>query len=275
MISIVKLDLIRIDRSTLRQTTAFLLRNEIEILAEKVETQEEFDQCKLLGCKYFQGYFLNRPQTITGRRIPESKLTILRLLSEIQKPDLEFRALETIISYDVSLSYKLIRLINSVFYGTRKNIGSLMQALTMLGLRQIKMWVSLIFLSRIEDKPRELLVTAMVRAKMSELLAGMLKYRDADAGFTVGLFSVLDALLDMPLEEILASLPLSQDINDALLKREGRFGAILKIIIAYEKGDWNEIARLQVPKEKVVLAYLESIDWATSVGLELGKEEEG
>ena len=270
---IVKLEILGSDPADIRQYTNYLRPYNVKLLAEKIETNEEFELCKILGFEYFQGYFLNRPNIVEGQRIPESRLTILQLLSELQKPDLEIRGLEKIISRDVSLSYKLLRLINSATFGTKERVGSLLQALTLLGIRQIKQWVSLIFLSKIEDKPRELLVTSIMRAKMCEILAKALKYKNPDTGFTVGLFSVLDALLDLKLEDILAQLPLSDEINDALLHGEGRFGLLLKSVIAYEKGDWDNIKGLKLNKKIIIDAYLQSLDWTNTVSGELSGEQ--
>ena len=267
--SIVKLEILGMDKADLRNYATTLKRKGIKILAEKVETHEEFEYCKMLGFDYYQGYFLSKPNIVEGKKILESKFTVLRLLSELQDPDLEIKKLEKVISQDVSLSYKLMRLINSVHYGTKERVNSLRQALTLLGLRQIKQWIGLIFLTRVEDKPKELMITAMVRAKMCEVIAPLMGYRNAEAGFTVGLFSVLDALLDMPLEDVLKQLPLSDETNSALLEHKGKLGAVLLCVIAYEQGDWDEMEFPKVGKNKLMEAYLEAIDWASSVGSEL------
>ena len=264
--NIVKLDIMRIEQSRLKEFTRHLRQYNVQLLAEKIETLDIFKYCRSLNMDYFQGYFLSRPNVVTGQRIPPARVTILRLLAKLQNPDLEIREIEKIISQDVSLSYKLLRLINSVFYKTTVRVNSINQALTLLGLRQIRDWVSLIFLSNIEDKPRELMVTAMVRAKMCEILATKSTEKVSESGFTVGLFSVLDALLDISMEEALASLPLSDEIKGFLLRQEGRLGTILKCVIAYERGNWPETRCLDVSPETIVNAYLQSIDWATGVG---------
>lgn len=266
---IVKLDILGSDAADIRHYVSYMRPYNVKLLAEKIETYEKFELCKILGFEYFQGYFLSRPNVVKGRSIPKARRTILRLLSELQKPDLEIRSLEKIIGHDVSLSYKLMRLINSAMFGTKERVGSLLQALTLLGIRQIKQWVSLIFLSKVEDKPRELLVTSILRAKMCEILAKALKYKNPDTGFTVGLFSLLDALLDLPLEDILAQLPLSDEINDALLRREGRFGELLKSVIAYEKGEWEEVQDIKLDKKAITEAYLQSVDWTNTITDEL------
>ena len=266
IVDIVKLDLIEVDRLRLKEFVMILRKHNVKLLAEKIETVDDFNLCKSLGFNYFQGYFLSRPNVVTGRRMPESRITVLRLLSRIRAPDIEFSEIEKIVRQDVSLSYKLMRLINSSYYSTSKNIKSIRQALTLLGIQQIQDWVSLIFLSRIDDKPRELMTTAMIRAKMSELLAQALKEHNAEIGFTVGLFSVLDALLDIPMEEAVASLPLSHDVASALLRNEGCLGAILHCVLAYERGSWEEAQCPGLLPEKIRDIYLESLDWAKEIG---------
>ena len=262
---IVKLDLINIDLSRLQEYVSFLRKYDVKLVAEKVETLDVFDLCKSLDFELYQGFFLCRPNIVEGYRIPAARFNILRLLSRLLSPDLEIREVEQIIRQDVSLSYKLLRLINSVYYGRPMNVKSIRQALTLLGILQIRNWASLLFLSKIDDKPRELLVTAMIRGRMCEILAGAIKYENEDTGFTVGLFSVLDALLDMPLDEILASLPLFDDIKRALLSHDGRLGAVLHCVLAYEHGDWDDAGLPGVDPETTRDAYLQAIDWANSI----------
>ncbi len=265
MWGVVKLDLIAMDRTRLEEYVGSLRKRKVKLLAEKVETQEVFDLCKNLGFDYFQGYFLCRPNVIKGHRMPATRLVILRLLAKLQAPDIEFRDLEEIVRQDVSLSYKLLRLINSAFYARPAEIKSIRQALTLLGLRQVQAWVSLLVLSKIDDKPHELMITAMMRAKMCEFLALISQEHSAETGFMTGLFSVLDALLDLPPEEVLASLPLSEDITSALLHYEGSLGALLRCILAYERGDWEGVAYPGLEAGVVRDAYLKSLSWATEV----------
>ncbi|MBN1291762.1 MAG: HDOD domain-containing protein [Candidatus Latescibacteria bacterium] len=265
VVDIVKLDLIQTDLSRLHEYVSFLRKYNVQLVAEKVETLDMFDLCKGYGFEFYQGFFLCRPNVIEGYRIPAARFNILRLLSKLLNPDLEIREIEQIIRQDVSLSYKLLRLINSVFYGRPMHIKSIRQALTMLGILQIRNWASLLFLSRIDDKPAELVITAMVRARMCEILANEIKIEDADSGFAVGLFSVLDALLDLPIEEILESLPLADSIQMALLHEEGSLGKVLHCTLAYERGDFDEALCPGSNPDITREAYLTSIDWANSI----------
>lgn len=265
IVNIVKLDVIEMDEQSIKEKAAFLRNYDIQMLAEKIETHEVFELCKELGFEYFQGYFLSKPKVVEGQRLPAARLNILLLLSRIRTPGIEFREVEEIVRQDVSLSYKLLRLINSAFYTKHSEIKSIRQALTFLGLRQIQDWVSLIFLSQIEDKPRDLMTTAMVRAKMCEILGLSLNKNISDISFTVGLFSVLDALLDMPLKEILSSLPLSDDVSSALLQHKGQLGEILHTVIAYERGNWEDTLSLNLDPEVLKEAYLKAIAWAAEI----------
>lgn len=267
---IVKLDLLAIDRTKIAPYAAFLRQYKVKLLAEKVETPQMQNMCQRLGFDYFQGYFLCRPMLVKGQRIPTSRLALLRLLAKLQDPDMEFRELEQIIGQDASLGYKLLRLINSAYYSLRAEVASIHQALTLLGIKSIQSWVSLILLAEIDDKPRELLTIAMIRAKMCELLAQALKMRNEETFFLVGLFSVLDAMLDLPMEKVLKSLPLTDEIVRALLKNEGKLGKVLQHVLMYERGEWDKIEQFGIEIRPLRNAYLESLKWARAVSGELG-----
>jgi EAL and modified HD-GYP domain-containing signal transduction protein len=260
---IIKVDVLALDHAMLQDHVTTLRQYQVKLLAEKVETQEHFKYCRDLGFDYFQGYFFCKPEVIKGHRVPGNRLVTLQLLAELQNPKADFKDLEEIISRDVSLSYKLLRVVNSAFYALPRKVESLRQALLMLGTRNIATWVSVILLAGIDDKPHELMVTAMVRAKMCELLAQTLGQRGRDIFFTVGLFSALDALLDSPMEDILKSLPLSDDITSALLSYTGILGETLQCVLAYERGDWDSVHCATLDCTGITDAYLQAIAWTT------------
>ena len=262
---IVKIDIQALDCSTVEKYVALLQPCEVTLLATKVATPEEFTYCKDLGFTYFQGPFCCQPDVVTGQRSPTNRLAILHLLGALQDPDVDFDTLETLISQDVSLSYKVLRLINSAFFGLKKNVTSIRQALLLLGLKFITTWTSLLVLSGLNDKPHELLTTALVRAKMCEGLAQAMGRDDTDSFFLVGLFSVLDALLDQPMPEVLQALPLAADPMQALLHGQGVLGSILRNVVAYEQGNWEEITWPDVDHRAVMDAYLVAIAWATDI----------
>lgn len=267
---IIKIDISTMNRATLAQHVATLRPWKSKLLAEKVETQEEFEFCRQLGFDYFQGYFFCRPSIVKGQRIPANRLAILRLLAKLQDPSTTVKELEEIISHDVSLSYKLLRYINSAAFALTRRIDSIKQAVIYLGTQTIKHWVILFALSGINDKPHELMVTALVRARMGELLARALAARDPDVFFTVGLFSTLDALMDMPMARVVESLPLSEAVSLALLEQAGPYGQVLRCILAYEREDWDRVkAALPLANESIRDAYLQAITWADEVGASL------
>ncbi len=266
---IIKIDVRALTRETVSVHVKELRRSKARLLAEKVETQEEFEYYKELGFDYFQGYFFSRPKVISRHAIPANRLAILRLLGRLHDPDVTIKELETLISHDMSLSYRLLRYINSAFFSMPKKVESLHQAIVYLGNASIKTWVTLIALSGIDDKPSELLTVALVRGKMCELLAERMKAPDRDSYFIVGLFSALDAMMDAPLAQIVESLPLSPTVMAALLKHEGRAGQALHCALAYEKGEWDQIDCTRMDENAIVQSYLDAVAWADQAMKEL------
>lgn len=267
---IVKLDVLELEPSELQRYLEVLAPYDLVFLAEKVETLQQFEECKRMGFDLFQGYFLCRPNVVHGHRVPPNRLSTLKLLAKLQDPDVSMDSLEQVIREDVSLSYKLLRLINSAFYGLPQKIESIRQTLVLLGVHQIRSWVSLMAMSRLADKPDELMLTAMVRGRMCEELAERAGCINADAYFTAGLFSTLDALLDLPMQEVLESLPLSEDLVVALLRREGPMGAALACVLAYEFGDFEAVTFRDLRTEQIRDAFFDAVAWAEHVRHELG-----
>lgn len=265
---IIKIDVQTLPDSEVQRHVEILRKHTVKLLAEKVETHEVFEFCNRLGFDYFQGFFFCQPHIIKGQRIPPNRLVTLRLLAKLQDPVTSIRELETLISQDVSMSYKLLRSLNSAFYSLPRKIESIHQALVMLGNQWLKTWASLLLLSSIHDKPQELMQMAMVRAKMCELLATAKRLSPKETFFTAGLFSVLDALMDQSMEDVLNALPLSQEINDALLRREGNLGAVLQCVMDYERGNWDAVLHIGLQQGEITQAYLEAITWANQVSKE-------
>ena len=260
----IKVDLLSIDRTGLPALVQSLKRYKINLLAEKVETQKELKFCKHLGFTYFQGYFLCKPNIVKGRRLDTSRLVILQSLAKLQDPQINFQDLEQIIAQDVSLGYKLLKLVNSAHYAVREPVKSISQAVSFIGLEQLRGWMTLLLLSAIPNKPRELTNIAMSRAKMGEILARSIGVGPVESYFMVGLFSVLDALVDMPMQQAIAHLPIAEDITNALLHRTGRMGEVLEVIIAHEKGDWDNMPKLVIDPAVVQGSYMKAVKWAGS-----------
>jgi len=242
-----------------------------QVLAEKLETQEEFRRALDLGFDLLQGYFLARPVTVVGREIPALKWHYLQILQEINRPELDYQRLETLIKQEVSLSYKQLRYINSAAFGWRGPIQSVKQALVLLGDNECRKWLSLVALPTLaQDKPEELVVQAAVRARFCESLAEWvhLPQRRNDF-FFLGLFSLLDALLDRPLQEALNGVWLADDVRDALLGRAppgSRLAQVYALIRAYEAAQWDGVERtareLKLPAGSVAAVYIQAVEWA-------------
>jgi EAL and modified HD-GYP domain-containing signal transduction protein len=262
--NIIKIDFLALPRSDIRVHVNELRKHKVKLLAEKIETHDDFEFARELGFDYFQGYFFCRPKVVTGQSLPSNRLAILQLLAQLQDPNIKVKSLADLVSQDIALSYKLIRGLNSALYALPKPIESIHHAIVYLGLHQIKQWVSLIALSNIPDKPPELMVVGLTRAKMCELLGEKLG-ENKESCFTVGLFSVLDALMDTTMKKALASLPLADNIKAALLRREGNMGRILKCVLTYEEGRWDDIDLPKVSPETLTAAYFTAVAKADQI----------
>ena len=239
----------------------------IRFLAEKVENRNTFDEAKKIGYSFFQGYFFSKPTVMTRKDIPKFKLHYLNILQEVNRPAMDFGRLGEYIKQEISLSYKLLRYINSAFFGLRNKITSLKQALVLLGEREIKNWISLVALAGMgEDKPEELAIQAIVRAKFCQSLGPHVGLRQkAEDLFLLGLLSLIDAFLDRPLEEILREIPVDDEIKNTLLGGDSSLANIFDFVIAYEKGEWEKLAKHRLPLTlNEVLRprlYLAAVEW--------------
>jgi len=187
-----------------------------------------------------------------------NRLSTLRLIFRLREEDLSAKELEALIQQDIAVSHSLLRYVNSALLSLRVPVRSIADAVQRVDRNQIRTWASLLLLSAFEEKPRELIVTALVRAKMSEQLATSMGEKNPDSYFTAGLFSVLDALLDLPMNEAIGMLPLSESIRRAILYHEGTMGAVLKCVLAYETGKWNEARCGDLSPQVLRNCYLES-----------------
>lgn len=267
---IIKVDVRALGTSVVEEHARILQPYGHKLLAEKVETQEEFDALVAMGFDYFQGYFLSRPQVMSGKRLSASKLPVLQLLALLQDPNIDMKYVEKLVSQDVSLSYKLLRFINSAFFALPGEITSIQRAVVFIGIESLNRWISLIAMARVDDKPHELMRVALVRAKMCELLIGASGAGDEGTAFTIGLFSSLDALMDVPLEEVVGELPLSDEVKLALLERQGPLGEALRTTLAYERCDWQQLSSDELDVNATRNAYLDAVNWSfeVSAGLE-------
>jgi EAL and modified HD-GYP domain-containing signal transduction protein len=245
-----------------------LAEYDVNLLAEKVETPEEFKKALEMGFNYFQGYFFCKPEIIRGRDIQSSKMTLLEIMTTANKKDFRFHELEKIILRDVAISYKLLRYINSVYFRRVSNISSIKQAIVLLGEKGIRRFVSLIAMAKLaSDKPDELIRTSIIRAKFCELIGKMNGVRvNHSELFTLGMFSLIDAILDDSMESLMEKLPLSEDIKNVLVHGKGKLKDYLDLTVAYEMGDWEKVSEtavsLNLDEANLPDSFMEALTWA-------------
>lgn len=268
-VHIVKVDFQAIDRQGLADNMRRMHPYDgISWLAEKIENYEEFQQALDLGFDYFQGHFFNKPEVLRNKAIDTSKILLLTLLAETCRPEIDLKKIEALIAPDVALSFKLLRYINSVFYSLARKVTSIHYALIYLGEYGVRQFVSLAATSEIcEGKSSELMRLSMVRAQLCHLLGASTRTQDeASQLFLLGLFSLLDAMLDMPMADLTRTLPLTDDLKRGLNERSGPMAPYLQAVIAYEQGDFQECAAtlrlIGIAPDTMIDAYFKALAWA-------------
>jgi c-di-GMP phosphodiesterase len=221
----------------------------------------DYGRANELGFRLFTGPFIATPRVSAMRQVPIDHISTLVALTELRGSEATIEALEAVINHDVGLSVKLLRYINSAYFGMRHKIGSIRQAVMMLGSHGVSRWALLVALTGGPSVPRELSVMALTRARMCELLGARYTDVEADELFTIGLLSVADALLDLPLEVIVSQLPLSDDVAAALLGYQGAAGSILDAVVTYERGEF-EAPSVRTHRDGLAVAYRSALGWA-------------
>jgi c-di-GMP phosphodiesterase len=266
--SVVKLDVLALSGAALLKQVRELRQRGLTLIALKVESREEYDACRAMGFDGFQGYFFAEPAVVSGPTAPTHRLGAL---TELVAPGRKasFEEIERVISQDAGLSHKLVRLASSASIGVRQPVSSVRQALILLGTVAVRRWAMLLALSGMTDKPQHLLTIGLVRARLCELLADAHPLAATDRAFTVGLFSVVDALLGKPMQALLDELPFDNRITHALLDHDGPEGRLLAAVLAYERGDFNDVPRFGVGLPALAAAYREAIGWAEGATVQL------
>ncbi len=240
-----------------------------QVLVSEVETPAQYQRFFDLGLDYYQGPYFEQPKPIPFCEIPANRLAILDLLAQLHSPEADTRKVEEIVRSDATISYKLLRLINSAYFGLPNRIESIRRAVIFFGLQRLKNWATVILVNAIEYKPRELLTTAMIRGRTCELLAQALGREKEERYYIAGLFSLLNAIMDVPMQTILKHLALLDDINEALISGSGPVGEVLSYVLAFEKGVCHEAACRHFPSDVAMRAYLDAIAWAAAISQEL------
>lgn len=272
-------DIIKIDIQKTNRFKQLKIMNELQnrnivFLAEKVETRGEFEQCLYDGYSYFQGYFFSKPVILSSNDIPVFNHNLYIIISELSKEDPDIDRLSNIIESDVSLSYKLLRLLNSPSIGLVYKIKSIKQAIVLLGLIELRKWVYVLSfreqLEKTDPVIDEVIKLSLTRAKASELISLHIgKRKESSSMFLMGLFSLVEPIFKKPLEEILQKLPLDQEIKDSLLGLETSLTPVRDLVFAAEKGEWNKVGplvkELGINAENYNDLYKKSLMWAKEV----------
>jgi EAL and modified HD-GYP domain-containing signal transduction protein len=268
-IKIIKIDWQETELETIHEIkNAIKNHPHIILLAEKIETYQEYNQAVELGFALFQGFFFAKPEMIKTKSLSPSQMAMAELLYETSKPEVDLHNITSVFQRDVSLSYKLLRYANSPIFKRRSEVSSIKQALVILGSAELKRFIGLMFANNVNpNKPTELITAAMTRARFCEVLTQNSHTSvDASIAFLTGLLSLIDAILDEKLENIFAKLPLAQTIKEALLFKKGEMATLINLVELIEHADWQNsntvINTLGLDKEKVAQYYSDALIWA-------------
>lgn len=268
VVDIVKVNTLNTSQEDCQDIVEELSPRGIKLLAIKVESYEAFHRMQDIGFDYFQGYFFSKPTVLSRKDIPGNKLKYLQILRQVNAPEIDYDELAQTIQGEMSVAYKLLKLINSAAFGLPKPVHSIKQALALLGAKELRKWASLISMTAMaDDKPNQLVINSLARGKSCELLAphvGMLS-RAPDL-FLMGLFSMLDGIIDRPIKEVLNDIPFEDDLKDALLGKAGHPRKVLDLVLAQEMGLWRVLSfiadSLRLKENTLQDIYIEATQWA-------------
>ena len=267
-------DIIKVDvRATSAADAAAMVKRygpwRCRMLAEKVETREEFLATKKAGFLYFQGYFFRRPEILTAHEIPANRINYLRMLKAVSQRELDVREIENLVKSEAALCYRLLRYLNSAAFGFATEIHSVRHALAILGEREVRRWIRLVAtLGAGQGKSSELVLSAMVRARFCELLSPKIPHGDSDL-FLMGLLSMMDVILEIPMSQVLDNIPIDQETKAVLLGGASRLRLFYQLMLAQESGEWKNAAdlttQLHLTESDVAEAHWQAMQWAREV----------
>jgi len=267
-------DIIKVDlRATSAADAATMVKRygpwRCRMLAEKVETRAEFLTAKKAGFLYFQGYFFRRPETLTAHEIPANRINYLRMLKAVSQPELDERAIENLVKSEAALCYRLLRYLNSAAFGFANEIHSVRHALAILGEREVRRWIRLVAtLGAGQNKTSEMVLSALVRARFCELLSPKIAHGDSDL-FLMGLLSLMDAILEIPMSQVLDNVPIDQETKSVLLGGASRLRPFYQLMLAQESGEWKTASdltsQLHLKESDVGECYWQAMQWAREV----------
>jgi c-di-GMP-related signal transduction protein len=267
-------DIIKVDLKATSATDAAAMvkrygPRRCRMLAEKVETREEFIAAKKAGFLYFQGYFFRRPEILTAHEIPANRLNYLRMLTAVSQRELDVRALENLVKSEAALCYRLLRYLNSAAFGFAAEIHSVRHALSILGEREVRRWIRLVAtLGAGQGKTTDLVLSALVRARFCELLSPKLQHGDSDL-FLMGMLSLMDTILEIPMQQVLDSIPIDHESKSVLMGGSSPLRPFYQLMLAQESGEWKAVAelssQLHLTENDVADSHWQALLWARQV----------
>lgn len=267
--TIVKVEVSGLDIEAFTLQIAALKSRGLLLLAEKIEARAVFEQTKRLGFDLFQGYFFARPQILTTTRLQSNQILLLKMIARINDPACSIEDIAALVAQDTKLSFKILRFINSAAIGLPKNVDSVKQAVVFVGVLRLRAWVNLFIMAGMNNGVPKILTTSLVRAEFCQSLALEIKVGDPGSGYTVGLFSLLDAILEQPMNELVKDLPLPPEMVEALVSHTGAYSRGLNCVIALEHGEWNEADMDLLPQDKLNSMYVNAMVKAEETRKEL------
>ena len=267
IVDIIKIDFTLTIGEERKQVFELVKNKNIKFLAEKVETKEEYLEAISYGYTYFQGYFFSKPEILTGKDIPLNKMIYLRLIKELNSKEFHVDKLEQLIIKDVSITYKLLKMINSSAFGIKNKVTSMKLAIAMLGEKEMVKWLYMLVVRGISlDKPEELITLSLERAKFCEQIAILSNNSHlAFDAYLTGMLSTMDSILNLPIEKILDELSVAEDVKVALTKESNTLGIIYRLVKSYEKGYWNKVItlcdQLNITKSDIIRTYFNVLVW--------------
>ena len=272
-IDIIKIDFSITDKHQRNELVTKLKGFSLKLLAEKVETRDQYEEAKRLGCVYFQGFYFKKPDIVLGKEIPSNHMNNISIIREISVQNFNFSILEKLIRKDPSLTFKLLKFINSAAIGVRKEITSLKQALVMIGIKELRKWMYLLLIRDMNKKQSsEILATSIIRAYFCEAVSKKTQLNErSEECFILGMFSLIDVLTGLEMVSVVDSLPLQNDVVSALLGEQNSFKYLIDLIVAFENGDWEAfeapLNHFQITETYISKVYLKAITWAHDLDL--------
>lgn len=240
----------------------------VKFLAEKIETREDYQIAYDMGYDYFQGYFFSKPVIVNSKEIESLNSNLVSIFEEVQRLEPSYAVIAEIIQRDLGLTYKLMNLANSAFFGAKNRISSVNQALAYIGISEIHLWISLMMLKELENPDNaEMIKLSLIRGKFMELLATELKQgRKTSEYFLTGMFSFIDVLMNQPMQQVLDTLPFSDDVKKALMGEQNAFGELLTLIVECESANWEEVNDRPIINvigaARFTELYMQALEWA-------------